>query len=87
MKPYKRKDRTVLRVILSFISGAAAFIGVFALDRLLINWIAGQFTNHDLILIIKIGLWIVTFSATLGIAIFIGYVVGLLVAFLTGIAD
>lgn len=83
---YKRTPNAALKYIITFTCGIAAFIGVFLLDRLLINRIVSQFTfDHNILLLIKIGLWLISISWTLAIALFVGYLVSLLLARIFGI--
>lgn len=83
---YKRTSYAAPKYITTFAFGIAAFIGVFALDRLLINWIVSKFTfDHNILLLIKIGLWLISISWTLAIGILVGYLVSLILAHVFGI--
>lgn len=70
-----------MKFIISIITGILVFILGFWLDNQFINWCVLHLSNPhgDLALLVKIGLWIVTFSTTFAISAWVGILVGALI--------
>jgi hypothetical protein len=67
-----------MKTLISILVGVAIFIGVFYLDGMFINWVVAPLVGV-IRYIIKIVLWLLTFSFTLWLATFLGGMAGFLV--------
>lgn len=67
-----------MKTLLSFISSVLTFIFGFWLDNQFINWCVSHLSNPhgDLALLVKIGLWVVTFSTTICLSFWLGIMIG-----------
>jgi hypothetical protein len=64
-----------MRKILSVAVGVLTFIWTLIGANWLIHWVASGIQNHDVQAIVIICLWIICFSATVGVAILISILV------------
>jgi hypothetical protein len=68
--------------VIAFVFAIVSFIGVFWMDKIVINWIVIHIFSNDLRIIMKIVLWILAIIWTTAIAVLFGYVIGIIVRML-----
>ena len=71
-----------MKILISVLAGVAAFCFGFWVDAQLIHWTLSQFppSAAEWLGVIKIGLWLFTFGVTFTISIYLGLIVGGLLA-------
>ncbi len=65
-----------MKTLISIVIGILAFIGIFYLDGMLIDWVVGPIGDAGTRHLLKIGLWVVAIMFTSGLAIWIGILAG-----------
>jgi hypothetical protein len=65
-----------MKTLISILVGLAIFCLGFWLDSQFINWVASMFEGHNVILGVKVILWIFTFSIITTISIYLGILAG-----------
>ena len=67
-----------MKFLVSFLIGMAIFCFGFYLDGQLITWVLTQFpaSAHEWLGVIKVALWIFTFSVTFGLSLLFAWTIG-----------